>query len=192
MGNNEKKTFVLTKEVVASAKTYMPINVKYDFAASLVDGCLIAAKPDEQEKSMSLSPFYKEDNRAKAVLVQNIFFEYYFGAEVPTERPLEFYDECGQAALMNTLERYKSDAALKDKIYDILADYKEFKKIVDAEIYQEKQHRNDPISRLLANMAKTVSPNTFAEKGEELKKLLKGLEDGREELKEKREKELNK
>ena len=177
MGNKEK--FVITKETVQNAKTYMPLDEKWNYAKVLSQTCLVEA--GEQEKSMGLSPLWKEDNYLKAICVQNIFLSYYLGLELQEVATVEEFDRYAEGQYMNCLERFKNDPALKEKIFDMLYDFRELKKLIDVEIYQEKQVRNDSINRLLENMAKVSSPENFKAKGEELKSLLKEIEKSKEE-----------
>lgn len=150
----------------------MPIRDKYSYALVLTRECLVPVDRNKNEFAMRLSPLWKEDNVAKAILLHNILAGYYFDIEVPAEKSTAFFDECGETAFMNCLERYKSDPALKDKIFDIIYDFKEFKKLVDAEIYQEKQRRNDPINRLLENIAAVTSPENMEERNKEMMKVI--------------------
>ena len=173
MGKKEKIT--ITKETVRNARCYMPLADKYAWAEMAAEKCVVAYPPDEEEKAMSLSPLYKEDNVAKAVVYQNVLLSFYLGIEIGDDYDVETFDRYGEGQLLNTIERFKSDPELKDKIFDLLADYKETKKFIDNEVYQMKQRKNDPINRLLQNMAKVTSPENFREKGEEIQKLLQGI-----------------
>ena len=186
----EKGKFVITKEMIEEAKTYMPLTEKTEMAKYIVEQCLVEAEKGEQELSMGLSPLWKEDNAKKAIAYQTLFLQYYFGINFSEDSPS--FDDYASSFIFNALERLKNDKDVKDKIYDMIYDFREFKKLADAEIYQEKQRRNDPINRLLENMAKVSSPENFKEKSEELEKVISEIEKGRAALNEKRNAEASK
>jgi hypothetical protein len=154
----------------------MPVSEKYDYALTLASECLDAYEKTDNEKAMSLSPVYKENNLTKTVLLQTILMQYYFGIEIEDGDIMDFFDACGRGQIMNCLERFKSDPALKDRVFDILFDFKELKGMVNAEIYQEKLRRNDPINRLLENIAHVSSPENLREKNEEMRKLIEDID----------------
>ena len=186
----EKGKFVITKELIEKAKTYMPLSEKTEMANYLVTECLVEAEKGEQELSMGLSPLWKEDNAQKAVAYQTLFLQFYLGIDFTENK--NTFDDYASSFIFNALERLKNDKDVKDKIYDMIYDFREFKKLADAEIYQEKQRRNDPINRLLENMAKVSSPENFKEKTEELEKVMSEIEKGRAALNEKRSAEASK
>lgn len=89
----------------------------------------------------------------------------------------ERHDYYAEDHLLNQIERFKSDPEVKDIVFDLMSDYKDFKKLVDTEIYNAKANTNDLIPRLSAAIAVLTSADTMATIIEELKKLGKEKKD---------------
>jgi hypothetical protein len=89
------------------------------------------------------------------------------------------FDEWGEASVMNQLERMKSskNAEIKNKIYDILDDYRDFYRMLGVEISSLIANKNDFLVRLLQYFTAEITPDA-------LKGLMSGLSNAANELKE--------
>lgn len=173
MGNNAQ--FILTDEMMKKAKTYMPISEKIATAKVIAKNCVgnikVAEQNKEGNKILSLPEIKSEDLALKTILLQNVLLGYYFDIDLdPNEDSYKQYDYYAGGHLLNQLERYKSNPELKNKAFDLLTDYKEFKKLVDTEIYNCKTNENDTLGRLTASMQLLSSPKNIKELSETLKK----------------------
>ena len=167
--------YILKKEKLAKAKTYMPLADKIAIAKSVVENCMkdvpLAEQNHEAEKLISMPLIRVEDSGTKMVLLQNVLLGYYLDIELdPKEDIFKQYDYYAGGNLLNQIERFKSDIEIKDKVYDLLSDYKDFKKIVDAEIYNAKVNENDILGRLSASIQILSTPENIKTLSEELKK----------------------
>ena len=86
---------------------------------------------------------------------------------------------------MNQLERLKNLPSIKDKVFNIIADYKELKKLFEIGIYNRKASRNDGIERALAGITVINDPETMKKVIEELKKAQPQLAQKKEETEQK-------
>lgn len=170
--------FKITKEMIVKAKSYMPLQAKTAYAQSVAEICLKDYKTAEQniegEKFLALPYLKGEDMGLKSVLLINVLLGFYFDIEVKEfEKPEEVYKQFDYYAggnLLNQIERFKSEVDVKDKVFDLIADYKDFKKMVDTEIYNLKALNNDPIARLAASIQILSTPENIKALTEELKK----------------------
>lgn len=94
-----------------------------------------------------------------------------YSVRISAVNAYEKYDYYAEDHLLNQIERFKSDPEVKDIVFDLMSDYKDFKKLVDTEIYNAKANANDPIPRLSAAIAVLTAPETISTITEELKKI---------------------
>lgn len=167
--------FTVTEELLLKAKTYMPLADKVAKAQTIAQTAF-APLPDEKEKShiekaldlIGFSAVARENVMAKPI---NLLFElltFYFGIKFDEEHPFD-YDLYAEAHIMNQLERFKANAELRVKIFDLMADYKELKKIVEAEIYNERCVRNDVLRRFNDELSANSDPHKLIDLMNELK-----------------------
>lgn len=167
--------YVLTKETLLAANTYMPINDKEDLASQIASLCVRPMKTAEQnrpgEAMAALPSLMEEDYALKSVLLQSVLINYYLGLEYDADKSqFEEYDRYAGGHLLNQIERFKSDRDTKDIAFDLLDDWREFKKMADTMIYNYKCNVNDPIARLAASAAVLSTPENVSALVEELKK----------------------
>lgn len=187
--------FKVTKEMLKNAITYMPLSIKKDVSKQIAELCLVDIDTDEQNKigeSLIALPHLKgEDLALKSILMLNTLIGFYFDQDLPDtdENGEELdsfkkYDEYAGGHLLNQIERFKSDPEVKDIVFDLMSDYKEFKKMVDTELYNMKANANDPIPRFSAAVAVLGAPETMATIIEEIKKVGEGRSEEMQKLKE--------
>ena len=166
--------FVLTKETMDKAITYMPLADKQQLAREVAEHCIdfVATRLQRENTPMLLAtPQIKGENVAlKLMLLQNVLLGHYLDIEIDVEKDAwETYDYYGGQHLINQIERFKADAELKCKAFDLLADYKEFERMVNVEIYNIKVYENDAINRLNKALALVLTPENVEKIREQLK-----------------------
>ena len=109
----------------------------------------------------------------------------YLKVTIPDDFSDKDYDRYASSHILNQLERFKSNAELKDKVFDLLNDYRDFKKILDTEIFNEKEVRNDSVERLSAAISIVSNPENIAKMKDELEKKMGEFEIAQIEAKEK-------
>lgn len=176
----KQQHFELTKEAMAKAKTYMPLREKETLAKQIAELSLdnIDTKKLGVANELVALPQLKEENLArKSCLLLNTLLGFYFDIELDAEKDgAELYDEYAGGHLLNQIERFKTDAELKFKAFDILSDYKEFKKMVDIEIYNLKTVHNDGLTRLLRGLSLFATPELVEQMTAKLKDQLADLQ----------------
>ena len=173
----------ITKEMMLTAKTYMPIADKIALSTLIAENSVRPAQTEEQNKAanevVALPMLYEEDVVVKICTLQSTLLSYYFNIEPSDgETMFEYYDEF--AHLMNQLERFKSD---KDIAFDLLDDWREFRKMVDTLIYNKRANLNDPLGRLGAAIALLSTPENVQKMSEELARATDDLQVKMDELK---------
>lgn len=167
--------FVLTKEMMLGAETYMPLAEKTANARAIAEACVRPMETAEQNKPadrlISLPMLCEEDYALKSILLLNALLGYYFDVDVDENMdPFEAYDFYAGGHILNQIERFKGDRETKDIAFDILEDFREFKKMVDTIIFNEKANANDPIGRLAASIEILSTPEAIQTLMDELQK----------------------
>lgn len=171
------EVFEITKEMMLSAKTYMDIESKEDLAHSIAVRVLrpmATAKQNHPADELIALPMMMEENvRLKSILLMVTLFSYYFDIEFEEDENgvLRFdYDFYAGGHPMNQIERFKSDRETKDIAFDLIEDFREFRKLVDTMIYNEKANANDPVERLMASISVLSTPENVQTLANELTK----------------------
>ena len=80
------------------------------------------------------------------------------------------YDEIMGSHLINQMERLKSDKEIRDKVFNVMYDYNELKKMLNSEIYSRLGHLNDTLSRMLVAL-QAQDPEKFKDMAEQAQEL---------------------
>lgn len=169
------KYFELTDEIMRNANTYMPIEDKTELAKTIAEQCVIDLPTAEQnlqgEKLLAL-PYIKVENRElKALCLMQVLLSHYLGVlDSESTLTVEKYNFYAEGSILNQIERYKSNYDLKNKAFDLLADFKEFRKFVDIEINNLITANNDPLARFIASIQVLSTPENIKKAVEELQK----------------------
>lgn len=194
--------FELTKDMMAKAKTYMPIEYKETLARTVAfrcvkpmtrlkwDGIHLSERKEGEpvkDEPTSLPDLMEEDVALKMCLLQNVLISYYFDLEMDEEAdPYVQYDFYAGGHLLNQIERFKADRDVKNKAFDLMEDWREFKKMVDTIIYNYKLNANDPLKRFDAMLTVFSSPeniqalvNEFQKSADDVEEKVKGVKKAR-------------
>lgn len=170
------KYFVLTNEIMEKAVSYMPIADKAELARTIAERCIVeipTASQNIQGEAYLALPYIKgEDREIKALCLMQVLLSHYLKVlDVGTILTVDKYDYYARGSLANQIERYKSVPALRDKAFDLLTDYKEFRKFVDIEINNLIEVSNDALARFIAAIAVYSTPDNIKKAVEELQKV---------------------
>lgn len=172
----DNKRYIITKEIIQAANDYMPIDLKESLARDIADSVLSEAPTDRQNIPslgvLSLPRIKEENPKKKSVFLLFFFLKFYLKAEVD-EKNFD-YDYYASGNVFNQMERLKAEYDIKNKVFDIIADFKEFKKFVDTEIYNRRTNANDGMGRFFSAMQQYTSPENISRAAEEMKKLIDG------------------
>lgn len=155
---------ILSEKIIEEAKSYIPLATKEALALSLSQCCVEKVRVGMDEKMANRYPPRVQENlMTKARAVMGVFLYYYLGIEWEGWEedlciPLNLYDQYASSHIMNQLERMKSNGKIRDKIYDIVYDFRTFKGMLDAKIFSIVSHNNDTAMRLAAILDLSTSP----------------------------------
>ena len=191
MAKEHKEPFVITEEMIVKATSYLPLAEKRAFVNVMAKNCLevVDVTLDEiaQETAIPLPQLHKEKCGAKQLYLMYYFLTEYLHIEIADDFGDEEYDYYAGSHIFNQLERFKSkDAEIKNKVFDILYDFKELKKMLDTEIFNLKESLNDGVERISSSIGLLSTPENVKALNELLQKTIGEVENKQKELAEKR------
>lgn len=176
----------LDEETVKRAEAYIPLAEKYAVSKILGQGCI--EKEDQDPEKMAYQPIppkWHETIIGKRMVMMYVLVGLYLrlidAQELYEDVPkITFstrqYDQYSQ--VFAQLERYKKhkDEDVRNKAYAILADYREFERVLSAEIYNILNQKNDLCVRLMGMIEMQTNPETVRTATEQLKKVAEELQ----------------
>lgn len=175
--------FAISEEMIEKADSYIPLEKKVSFAKVWAEQCLeeveISLQKMEADTLLALPPVWQEKTMIKQVALMYGFLSLYLHIEVPDDFGVQAYNKFGRWHPFNQMERLKTNPRAKDKVFDIIDDFKELKKFLDIEIYNLRMARNDGWTRALAGISTISSPEAVKALSAEMEKLTATIEKGK-------------
>lgn len=169
----KRKEFEITEEMIDKAVTYIPLAEKISFATTIAQACMekvdVSAVKIEADATFTLPQMVKENLLLKQMYLMEYLLHHYLKIDISDPFTVRDYDYYAESHPLNQLERFKSNINMKNKIFDMLSDFKELKKMLDTEIYNVKTETNDALVRFLASMTLLSDPETVKKLTEQLK-----------------------
>ena len=187
-----KGKFIITDTMIRGAETYIPFVDKLNIIAETVESCLEPVDRETAgiatETQIPIPQLYKERSGAKHFFLMYYFLTSYLHVKLSeTGWTTEEYDYYASSHIFNQLERFKSgDAEIKNKVFDLLYDYKQLKSMLEVEIFNLKETKNSALDRLQDSISLFSTPENVAKLNELMKKGLVELEEAQKKLAEKR------
>lgn len=190
---HKKEKFQITDEMIVKATDYIPLADKMSIVAELAESCIEAVDKGldgiATETQLPIPQLYKERVGAKQYFLMYYFLTRYLHIDIKEEKwSDEEYDYYASSHIFNQLERFKSgnNADVKAKVFDILYDYKQLKQMLETEIYNLKESRNDTLTRLQDSISLFASPDNVKKLNDLLQKTIADTEVAQKKLAEKR------
>ena len=177
---------IITEDVILNATLYLPIDKKSAMARTFAEDCIskVEISVNKDDKNDALPPRYQENPRMKSLFGMMVLLSDYLhllSADDNGEISMtaQEFDEWGEASVMNQLDRMKSskNPEIKNRVYDILDDYREFYRMLGVEISSLIANKNDFLVRFMQYFQAEITPDA-------LKGLMEGLSNAANELKE--------
>lgn len=170
----------LTEQDILNATTYVPLSRKVAMARFIAEQSVlpIDIAADEGGTIVKFLPQrYAENYQARSVGQMIVLLQFYLNQPIEGNFGEKEFDEWGESCVFNQLDRFKQskNPEVRNKVYDLLDDYREFCKFAGNEIAMELSVRNDPIGRITAWLSKEIPP-------ELIKKIREGLTEAKDEL----------
>lgn len=171
--------FTITKEIIEKATDYIPLAEKQAIAKVIAENSIepieMSVLSVQADSTLALPQRYEENWLLKKLYLAQYFLTEYLHIEASENFSVKDYDNFFNAHPFEQLERLKRNKEIADKVFDILADYGELKKLTEVEIYNAKAARNDTLERFLAGITVLSTPENIEAMTKELKKATEQL-----------------
>lgn len=169
----------LTKEIIENACDYIPLERKHIWCRNVATIALqkIPLNGDDDKNVFRLPDRYEENTMARQMALTSALAQNYLKIyDEDKALMIADYDELMGSHLVNQLERMKSDKDIRDKIFNILYDFNELKKMLNTEIYSRLGHHNDTVARMTM-VIQMIDPNEFGTMAEQVQELSVAVND---------------
>lgn len=186
--------FEITEQIMEKASTYMPLMLKEAVAASYAYACVRETQniwdfakvlngdadqfdPTEQDL-YGLPPTYCENTQMKSRVLMGVLLTSYLHVKDSSDDILcsiDEYDGWAGAHIMNQLERFKTNPKFKSKVFDIMSDYKDLERRLNAAIYAVCKDINDPCSRMIKAFSYLSSEEALEKAEEVIRESMEGM-----------------
>lgn len=157
----------ITAQDIEQADSYLTIEVK-TLLAQAIAGLAIEKVEMVTDTGEALPPMWKERRGTKELMLMGIFCRAYLKKDFACNQiPVrdaktgelsetecdyfmtsEAYNEWAGSHVFNQLDKLKKDKSIADKVYDILDDFHSFRNMVNGEIRDMVDEKNDIVGRL--------------------------------------------
>ena len=161
----------LTKEIIENACDYIPLQRKHIWCRNVATVALqnVTLNGGEKDAAFATPDRYEENTMARQMALASALAQNYLHVyDEETVLQEKDYDEILSSHLVNQLERLKGDRDVRDKVFNILYDFGELKKMLNTEIYSRLGHFNDTLGRLLVSLSMS-DPQNLEQMSEDLK-----------------------
>lgn len=189
-----KTRFEVTEEIMEKASTYIPVMLKEAVAASYAYACVRETRdiwnfakvlneeteqfdPTEQDL-FGIPPTYCENTQMKSRVLMGVMLTSYLHIKASTDDILcsiDEYDGWAGAHIMNQIERFKTNPKFKSKAFDILSDYKDMERRLNAAIYAVCKDLNDPCSRMIKALSYLSSEEAIENASNIIRESMEGM-----------------
>lgn len=164
----------LTKEIIENACEYIPLQRKHVWCRNVATVALqnVTINGGEKSQSAFTTPDrYEENTMARQMALASALAVNYLKL-YPEDTVLQEkdYDEILSSHLINQLERLKGERDIRDKVFNILYDFGELKKMLNTEIYSRLGHYNDGLGRTFVALSMS-DPQSMEDLSEDLKSI---------------------
>ena len=176
-------------EIVKNATDYIPLMKKQEMAETIAQKCIVKVLMKYTEKgdgtdSVPMPDRYQEYHMYTNLYLMGVLAHEYLhipyegdgtGKEIidyeNLKMPANVYDQWGASHVLNQLEQMKTDRELREKVFDLLNDYKDFRWMLAHEIDILLGHNNDVVTRMMQALGasiKEMAADSMQELGEAL------------------------
>lgn len=176
--------FTITKEIMANAKTYIPIAMKEMIASEMARACVKEtykvrphADKTPYDGDYGLAPNWCESVSSKARVMMTILLSQYlrvWGDEAAFLCDIGEYDQWAEAHILNQIERFKG-SEYREKAFDILSDYREMEKYLNSAVYSVLRELNDPATRIISAIGVMFSAEGLEDAKSKIEEAYKGI-----------------
>ena len=164
--------YKITAEAIGKASSYVPIEKKQQFVEYAINDCFTTLRITSETTAglqKVMPSMYKVNTALVSRYLMSAFVKMYLNEEyVPVEgnewlMSQDDYNNYKSGHIFNEMNRFKSNNEIRDKIFDILSDYKELVTMFEQEIEGSLKAMNDPVSRVYMLFTELMTPTQVSQ-----------------------------
>lgn len=171
---------VLTEEDIRNAVSYLPLAKKTAMARAYAQDCLLQfdISTGNEEVDKVFPSRFQENPQKRMLYGMLVLLREYLKKMEDEDLSTEQYDVWGASSIFNQLDRFKSskDPEIRNKVYDLVDDYREFYRMLGTEINSLAEAKNDFLARFVQYVSLSQSPEALQEQLEQLEKLTQEID----------------
>lgn len=171
---------ILTEEDIRNAVSYLPLAKKTAMARAYAQDCLLQfdISTGNEEVDKVFPSRFQENPQKRMLYGMLVLLREYLKKMEDEDLSTEQYDVWGASSIFNQLDRFKSskDPEIRNKVYDLVDDYREFYRMLGTEINSLAEAKNDFLARFVQYVSLSQSPEALQEQLEQLEKLTQEIE----------------
>ena len=163
----------ITAETIEQANSYVPLLKKAEFAKYAAQRCMIGLNvtaDDGLGHERAMPSLNKVDPALRSRYLMSAFVKLYLrnGNFIPVENDeilmsQDEYDNYAGSHIFNEMNRLKSNNSIRNKVFDILSDFKELTAMFDAELNGMLYALNDPVARIYMAFTQMMNPEEVSQ-----------------------------
>lgn len=165
---------IITPEMLREANDTIPLMERQELLENIAADCISRVRmtfiPTGETEEQPMPERYQEYRVNTALYLMGVLAVKYlkqsFGGEGESlKMPLNQYDNWNASHVLSQIENFKADKDLRDKAFNLLTDYREFRNALYREIETVLGHHNDVVWRLVdaVNLMTKQAVNTALE-----------------------------
>ena len=171
----------LTEQSILDAASFIPIGKKSAIAKAIAQKCIekVEMAVKDGDSVTPIPPRYQESSLMRMMSNMLIFLKNYLGVINVEDFTEETYNEWGSVAIFNQVERFKmsKNMEVRNKVYDLLDDYRELCRMIGSEINSLLDANNDFVYRFFLMSSQLPSVEDIAKMRDETADIVEEIEE---------------
>ncbi len=149
---------VITPEILMNADDALPLIERQTLLESIAQDCIVKVTmsyiPTGGSEPQPMPDRYQEYRVNTCLYLMGVLAAKYLhipvdGMDESLKMPVEEYDRWNASHVLSQIEEFKSDKVLRDKAFNLMSDYRDFRNALYREIETMLGHHNDLVWRFM-------------------------------------------
>ena len=165
-----KETYYITAEQMSKVATYIPLQIKMQWVSLVAEKCFdsLNISANMGDETVPMPHMFKENTDLKSRYLMGAFVKLYLHGTWETGEdedewlmPYDEYDKWAGGHIFSQIEKFKSNAEIRDKCFNLMNDFKDIERRLNTEIHGLIMAMNDPATRQMAAMQLQMTPEAM-------------------------------
>ena len=157
---------IITKEILGNASDAMPILEREELLEKIAQDCIVKVNmsyiPTGETEPRPMPDRYQEYRVRTSLYLMGVLAVKYLhmpfdGSDESLIMPAPLYDQWNASHVLSQIEALKADTEAREKAFNLLADYRDFRNALYREIETLLSHHNDVVWRFMDVFTSTIN-----------------------------------